>query len=103
MRSRYCPHCATALELRPSGGPDPDRPACPKCGFVHPENPTPTVQAWIDHLIGIFDIAYRCRLVGGRLEVSAESQEAEWFALADFPEPAFEGKRQAPARLREIS
>lgn len=168
MEFRYCPRCATELELRPSAGHDPDRPACPRCGFVHYGNPTPTVQAWIDrdgsylalrrgeeplrgewnmpggfvevgesgpdaiarevreetaleievdHLIGvfastygsgeeakpIFDVAYRCRLLGGELEVSDESQEAEWFALADFPEPAFEGERQALARLREIS
>lgn len=45
---RYCPRCATELELRPSSGPDPDRPTCPNCGFVHYENPAPTVQAWID-------------------------------------------------------
>lgn len=45
---RYCPWCATELELRPSSGPDPDRPTCPNCGFVHYDNPSPTVQAWID-------------------------------------------------------
>ena len=45
---RYCPLCATELELRPSDGPDPDRPACPNCEFVHYDNPSPTVQAWID-------------------------------------------------------
>lgn len=45
---RYCPLCATELELRPSAGPDPDRPTCPNDGWVHYENPTPTVQAWID-------------------------------------------------------
>ena len=48
MKPRYCPRCATELELRASGGPDPDRPTCPNCGWVHYENPTPTVQAWID-------------------------------------------------------
>jgi ADP-ribose pyrophosphatase YjhB (NUDIX family) len=45
---RYCPRCATGLELRASDGPDPDRPTCPSCGWVHYENPTPTAQAWID-------------------------------------------------------
>lgn len=167
MEFRYCPRCATELETKPSVGPDPDRPECPNCGFVHYENPTPTVQAWIDRdgsylalrrggepkrgewnmpggfvevgesgpeaiereveeetaleievedLIGIFsssygsgedampifDVAYRCRLLGRELEVSDESQEASWFALDDFPEPAFEGEQKALARLREI-
>lgn len=166
MEFRYCPRCATELETRPSPGPDPPRPSCPNCGFVHYENPTPTVQAWIDRdgsylalrrgdepykgkwnmpggfvevgesgpeaiarevaeetaleieaeeLIGIFssqygsgsdakpifDVAYRCRRLGGELAVSDESQEAAWFPLADFPEPAFEGERKALARLRE--
>ncbi len=46
---RYCPRCATALELRPARDhDDPPRPACPSCGFVDYENPSPTVQAWID-------------------------------------------------------
>jgi ADP-ribose pyrophosphatase YjhB (NUDIX family) len=45
---RYCPLCATELELRASSGPDPERPECPNCGFVHYDNPSPTVQAWID-------------------------------------------------------
>jgi ADP-ribose pyrophosphatase YjhB (NUDIX family) len=48
VNPRYCPRCATELELRASDGPDPDRPTCPNCGWVHYENPTPTVQAWID-------------------------------------------------------
>jgi 8-oxo-dGTP diphosphatase len=45
---RFCPRCATELELRGGEGPDPDRPTCPSCGFVYYLNPTPTVQAWID-------------------------------------------------------
>ncbi len=162
---RYCPRCATELEPRPSPGPDPDRPTCPNCGFVHYENPAPTVQAWIDRdgsflalrradepyagkwnmpggfveldesgpeaiarevreetgleieaervigvfrskygsgddAISIFDVAYLCRITGGELEVSEESTEGEWFTLEDFPEPAFEGERQALAALR---
>lgn len=48
MTFRYCPRCATELELRDSEPPDPPRPSCPNCGWVHYENPTPTVQAWID-------------------------------------------------------
>jgi len=48
VNPRYCPRCATELELRASDGPDPDRPTCPNCGWVHYDNPTPTVQAWID-------------------------------------------------------
>jgi len=51
---RYCPRCRTELELRRSAGPDPDRPACPRCGFVHYDNPTPTVQAWIERDDGRF-------------------------------------------------
>ncbi|MCL4288483.1 MAG: zinc ribbon domain-containing protein, partial [Thermoleophilia bacterium] len=47
MEFRFCPRCATELELRPSPGPDPERPTCPACGFVHYGNPAPTVQAWI--------------------------------------------------------
>jgi len=48
MDFRYCPRCATGLELRASAGPDPARLACPACGFVHYDNPAPTVQAWIE-------------------------------------------------------
>lgn len=170
MDFTYCPRCATELEMRPSAGPDPDRATCPNCGFVHYENPTPTVQAWIDRdgsylalrrdeeplkgewnmpggfvevgeqgdeaivrevseetgleievveLIGIFDstygegadskpifdVAYRCRMVGEKteLEVSDESSEARWFPLAEFPQPAFAGERKALARLREMT
>jgi len=166
MEFTYCPRCATELEMRPSDPPDPDRPACPNCGFVHYENPSPTVQAWIERdgsflalrrnqdpnrgewnmpggfvepgesgpeaiarevreetalevepgeVIGvfastygegadakpIFDLAYRCRLVGGELDVSDESLEAGWFPLAEFPRPAFRGERLALERLRQ--
>lgn len=165
---RYCPLCATELELRPSSGPDPERPTCPNDGWVHYENPAPTVQAWIERdgeflalrraaeplqgewnmpggfvepgesgpeaiarevleetgleieaggVIGIFasrygraedataifDVAYRCRLVGGEMQVSDESLEAGWFMLDDFPQPAFEGERKALEALRESS
>lgn len=168
MDFRHCPRCASELQTRPSTGPDPDRSACPNCGFVHYDNPSPTVQAWIerdgrylalrrggeplkgrwnmpggfveagesgpeaivrevgeetaldvdpievigifsssygdgDDATSIFDVAYRCALIGGELEVSDESQEAGWFSLEDFPEPAFEGERKALARLRELA
>lgn len=33
--------------MRPTEPPDPERPTCPRCGFVHYGNPAPTVQAWI--------------------------------------------------------
>ena len=54
MDFTYCPRCATELELRSSPGPDPDRLACPACGFVHYGNPAPTVQAWIARDDGAF-------------------------------------------------
>jgi ADP-ribose pyrophosphatase YjhB (NUDIX family) len=165
MEFRYCPRCRTELELRSSPGPDPDRLACPACGFVHYGNPAPTVQAWIERdgaflalrrgqepfrgkwnmpggfvepgeagpeaiarevreetglevevgaVIGIyassygdgedaqpiFDVAFRCAITGGELEVSDESEEAGWFPLAEFPQPAFAGERLALASLR---
>lgn len=165
---RFCPLCATELELRPSSGPDEDRLTCPNDGWVHYENPAPTAQAWIDRdgeflalrraeeplkgewnmpggfvepdesgpeaiarevreetgleieverVIGIFssrygtgddatpifDVAFRCRLVGGELAVSDESSDAAWFSLEAFPEPAFSGERQALEALRESS
>lgn len=165
MRYTFCPICAEKLEMRPSEPPDPDRPTCPHCGFVHYGNPAPTVQAWIESegrylalrrnqdpfrgqwnlpggfveageggeeairrevreetgleieiagVIGIFsssygegeealpilDIAYRARLAGGQLAVAPESSEAAWFALDDFPRPAFAGERAALKLLR---
>lgn len=53
-----------------------------------------------EEALPIFDVAYRCRLVGGRLDVSAESSEAAWFPLDEFPRPAFAGEREA---LRELA
>jgi ADP-ribose pyrophosphatase YjhB (NUDIX family) len=168
VNPRYCPLCATELEPRASSGPDPDRPTCPNCGWVHYDNPAPTVQAWIERdgeylalrraaeplrgewnmpggfvesgeggpeaiarevleetgleieaedvigifssqygegedALAIFDVAYRCRLLGGEIEISDESLEAGWFSLDEFPRPAFEGERKALAILRESS
>mgnify|MGYP002336092781 CR=1 FL=1 len=69
----------------------------------------------VDHVIGIFpstygsgedakpilDIAYRCHEIdGGEWAISDESGEARWFALAEFPEPAFAGEQRALAALR---
>jgi ADP-ribose pyrophosphatase YjhB (NUDIX family) len=161
----YCERCATALERRPSGGPDPDRLACPSCGFVAYGNPSPTVQAWIERdgrflalrrnqdpergrwnmpggfvepgesgpeairrevreetgleievgaVIGvfastygtgeeaepIFDVAFRASAPHGEFDVSDESEEAGWFTLDEFPEPAFASEREALAILR---
>jgi ADP-ribose pyrophosphatase YjhB (NUDIX family) len=36
---KYCPFCGTQLALKEKGGKQ--RPACPSCGFVHFENPSP--------------------------------------------------------------
>ena len=36
----------------------------------------------------------------GSSTISDESSEAGWFTLDEFPEPAFEGERQALAVLR---
>jgi len=72
---RYCPLCATELELRTSSGPDPDRPTCPNDGWVHYENPTPTAQAWIDS--------------GGEflaLRRAGEPQKGEWNMPGGFVE-----------------
>jgi NAD+ diphosphatase len=160
---RYCPRCATELELRREVAEDPERPTCPACGFIHYENPAPTVQGWIEcedrflllrrareprqgfwnlpggfvepleppadavrrevaeetslevevlEAIGAFpsayadtgrstlDLAYRCRITDGELDLSDESGEAGWFALDELPELAFEGERLAAAALR---
>ncbi|MCB0864316.1 MAG: NUDIX hydrolase [Solirubrobacterales bacterium] len=88
MTFRYCPRCATELELRPSTGPDPDRSTCPNCGFVHYENPTPTVQAWIDH-----DGSYLA------LRRDEEPLQGEWNMPGGFVEV---GERGDEAIIREV-
>jgi ADP-ribose pyrophosphatase YjhB (NUDIX family) len=162
---KFCERCGTALRRRPSDGPDPDRLACPGCGFVVYGNPAPTVQAWIERdgrflalrrnqdpergrwnmpggfveagesgpeairrevreetgleievgpVIGvfassygagddaepIFDVAFRASAPDVELTVSDESEEAGWFTLEEFPEPAFKSEREALAVLR---
>jgi NAD+ diphosphatase len=42
---RYCPRCATPLEVFPVAGRD--RNACPQCQFTHWNNPLPVVAALI--------------------------------------------------------
>jgi len=42
----YCPRCATALVVRQHA--ERDRAACPACGWVHWDNPTPVVAALIE-------------------------------------------------------
>ena len=50
------------------------------------------------------DIAYRCRIDRGEFELDTdEKSDAAWVALADMPELAFAGERQALAVLRERS
>lgn len=46
---KYCPECASALELRHIDGVE--RKACvsPECGFVHWDNPVPVVAALIEY------------------------------------------------------
>ena len=72
--------------MRPSHPPDPARLACPSCGFVHYENPAPTVQAWIER--------------DGRLLALRRGQEplkGEWNMPGGFVE-AGEGGPEAIAR-----
>ena len=42
----YCPRCATALVVGQHA--ERDRAACPACGWVHWDNPTPVVAALIE-------------------------------------------------------
>ncbi|MCB0876900.1 MAG: NUDIX hydrolase [Solirubrobacterales bacterium] len=90
MEFRYCPRCATELEMRPSGGPDPDRPTCPNCGFVHYENPTPTVQAWIER-----DGRYLA------LRRNEEPKKGEWNMPGGFVEAGETGPEAAAREVLE--
>ena len=87
---RYCPRCATELELRPSGGPDPDRLSCPNCGFVHYGNPAPTVQAWIDR-----DGSYLA------LRRAAEPLAGRWNMPGGFVERNESGPEAVAREVRE--
>lgn len=44
---RFCPLCATPLEMRDNGGRV--RPACPKCPFVQWNNPLPVLAALVEY------------------------------------------------------
>ena len=83
---RFCPHCATELELRPSAPPDPERTTCPACGYVHYANPSPTVQAWINR-----DGSYLA------LERGQEPEKGKWNLPGGFVEPG-EGGPEAIKR-----
>jgi NADH pyrophosphatase NudC (nudix superfamily) len=50
---KYCPRCASPLEVRSHGGLE--RQSCPDsaCGYVHWDNPTPVVAAIVEHEGGI--------------------------------------------------
>jgi NAD+ diphosphatase len=73
---RFCPRCATELELRREVPEDPERPTCPACGFVHYENPAPTVQGWVERE-GEFLLLRRAR----------EPQRGLWNLPGGFVEP----------------
>jgi ADP-ribose pyrophosphatase YjhB (NUDIX family) len=87
---RYCPRCATELELRESAGPDPARPTCPNCGWVHYDNPTPTVQAWIDR-DGEFLALRR----------AGEPKQGEWNMPGGFVESGESGPEAIAREVRE--
>ena len=48
---RFCPQCATPLELLPSleDGGWKERLRCPTCGFTHWNNPTPVLAAIVEY------------------------------------------------------
>ena len=77
--------------MRPSEGPDPDRQACPNCGFVHYDNPTPTVQAWIEREDGMFLALRR----------AAEPLKGEWNMPGGFVESGEGGPEAIAREVRE--
>lgn len=91
MDFHYCPRCGTELEMRRSEGPDPDRPACPSCGFVHYDNPSPTVQAWIERDDGRFLALRR----------AGEPLKGEWNMPGGFVEPGEGGPDAIAREVRE--
>jgi NAD+ diphosphatase len=46
---KYCPECASALELRRVDGVERKSCVSPECGFVHWDNPVPVVAAFIEY------------------------------------------------------
>jgi len=90
MAFRYCPRCATELEMRDSAPPDPPRPTCPNCGWVNYVNPTPTVQAWIDD--------------DGRFHALERNQDpfrGKWNLPGGFVEPDESGPEAIIREVRE--
>ena len=49
-RFRFCPQCATALQVitQAEDGGDKQRLRCPACGFTHWNNPTPVLAAIVE-------------------------------------------------------
>ncbi|MGI8462292.1 MAG: NUDIX hydrolase [Solirubrobacterales bacterium] len=86
MSFRFCPLCAVELEPRRERAEEPERPTCPACGFIHYENPAPTVQAWIER-DGKFLFLRRAR----------EPQRGLWNLTGGFLEP-FESPEEALRR-----
>ena len=91
MEFRYCPRCGAELEMRRSHGPDPDRAACPDCGFVHYDNPSPTVQAWIERDDGSFLALRR----------AADPLRGEWNMPGGFVESGEGGPEAIAREVRE--
>ena len=46
---KYCPECASALELRCIDGVEKETCVSPECGFIHWDNPVPVVAAFIEY------------------------------------------------------
>ena len=46
---KYCPECASALELRHIDGVEREACVSPECGFIHWDNPVPVVAAFIEY------------------------------------------------------
>ena len=90
MTFRYCPRCATELEMRDSAPPDPPRPTCPNCDWVQYVNPTPTVQAWIDD-----DGRFHA------LERNQEPLKGRWNLPGGFVEPDESGPEAIMREVRE--
>lgn len=76
--------------MRPSAGPDPDRQTCPNDGWVHYENPAPTVQAWIDR-DGEFLALRR----------NGEPHDGEWNMPGGFVEANESGPEAIKREVRE--
>jgi ADP-ribose pyrophosphatase YjhB (NUDIX family) len=46
------------------------------------------------------DFAYLCRIRGGQFELSADSMDARWYPLDEFPDPALPSEQAALEDLR---